>query len=291
MLSIRNSLKNELLFDNVYYWCDSQIALAWIKSANKEFKAFIENSVTEIRKNRIIENWHYFKTIENPSDLTTRKQIVDLNSSKLSWEGPIFLKEHNIFENKDVIEIDIIEEKRENTVLCLCDIKNKTDLNEVLNINKYSNFKKLVRITSWVLRSVNNNKKKIKKSEVFLTDLKANELKIAEEYLIKSNQKNLLNEKNISRSNYLNLTIDEKGSIRCTGRLSLAPLPYETRSPILIDPYHPLIKLIILKIFFFFLYMKGIKIFLKIHERNKHIGYKHTLLNFDSAFGLCKGVN
>ena len=135
MLSIRNSLKNELLFDNVYYWCDSQIALAWIKSANKEFKAFIENSVTEIRKNRIIENWHYFKTIENPSDLTTRKQIVDLNSSKLSWEGPIFLKEHNIFENKDVIEIDIIEEKRENTVLCLCDIKNKTDLNEVLNIN------------------------------------------------------------------------------------------------------------------------------------------------------------
>ena len=51
MLSIRNSLKNELLFDNVYYWCDSQIALAWIKSTNKEFKAFIENRVTEIRKN------------------------------------------------------------------------------------------------------------------------------------------------------------------------------------------------------------------------------------------------
>ena len=92
-----------------------------------------------------------------------------------------------------------------------------------------------------------------------MTDLKANELKIAEEYLIKSNQKNLLNEKNISKSNYLNLTIDEKGSIRCTGRLSLAPLPHETRSPILIDPYHPLTKLIILKVFFFF----------SIYERNK----------------------
>ena len=44
-------MKDEFLFDNVYYWCDSQIVLAWIESTNKEFKAFIENRVTEIRKN------------------------------------------------------------------------------------------------------------------------------------------------------------------------------------------------------------------------------------------------
>ena len=68
------------------------------------------------------------------------------------------------------------------TLVCLADIKIKIDLNEVLSIDKYSNFKKLVRITSWVLRFVNNIKKKIKKSEVSLTDLKSNELKIAEEF-------------------------------------------------------------------------------------------------------------
>ena len=208
--------------------------------------------------------------MENPSDLITRKQIIDLNSSKLWWEGPIFLKEHDIFENKDVIEIDITEVKRENTFVCLSDIKDKVDLNELLNINKYSNFKKLVRITSWVLRFVNNIKKK---SEVCLTHLKANELKIAEEHLIKSNQKNLLNEKNISKYNYLNLTIDQKDLIRRTGRLSLAPLPYETRSPILLDSYHPLTKLIILN----------------IHERNKRIGYKHTLTEFRQRFWIVQG--
>ena len=75
-----------------------------------------------------------------------------------------------------------------------------------------------------------------------MTDLKVDELKITEVCLIKSNQKNLLNEKNISKCNYLNLTIDEKDLIRSTGRLSLAPLPDETRSSILLDPYHPLIK-------------------------------------------------
>ena len=56
-----------------------------------------------------------------------------------------------------------------------------------------------------------------------MTDLKVDELKIAE------NQK-ILNERNILLYNYLNLKIDEKGLIRCTGKLSLAPLPYETRS-------------------------------------------------------------
>ena len=98
----------------------------------------------------------------NPSDLITPKQIIDLNSNKLWWEGPIFLKEHDIFENKNVIKIDIIEEKHENTFVCLSDIKDQVDLNEVLNINKFSNFKKLVRTTSWVLRFVDNIKKKTK---------------------------------------------------------------------------------------------------------------------------------
>ena len=81
------------------------------------------------------------------------------------------------------------------------------------------------------------------------------------------------NEKNISKYNYLNLTIDENGLIRWTGRLSLAPLTYETRLPILLDPYHPLTKLIILN----------------IYERNKLIGYKHTLTEFRQRFFIVQG--
>ena len=53
----------------------------------------------------------------------------------------MFLKEHNIFENKDVIEIDITEEKSEKTFVCLFNIRDQVDLNEELNINKYDNFK------------------------------------------------------------------------------------------------------------------------------------------------------
>ena len=45
-----------------------------------------------------------------------------------------------IFENKGVIEIDIIEEKSKNTFACLSGIKVQYDL-KVLNIKKHSNFK------------------------------------------------------------------------------------------------------------------------------------------------------
>ena len=71
----------------------------------------------------------------------------------------MFLKERDIFENEDVIEIDIIEEKSEKTFVCLFNIRDQVDLNEVLNINKYDNLKNLRRITTWILRFANNIKK------------------------------------------------------------------------------------------------------------------------------------
>ena len=91
-------------------------------------------------KRTLIENRHYCKTKEKPQHLIKHKQIIDLNNNKLWWKGPIFLKVRGIFENKGVIEIDIIEEKSKNTFACLSGIKVQYDL-KVLNIKKHSNFK------------------------------------------------------------------------------------------------------------------------------------------------------
>ena len=71
----------------------------------------------------LIENWHFCKAIKNPLDLIQRRQIINLNNNNLWWEGQIFLKELNIFENNDIFEIEIIEVKNENTFVCLSDIK------------------------------------------------------------------------------------------------------------------------------------------------------------------------
>ena len=79
-------------------------------------------------KRTLIENRHYCKTKEKRPDLIKHKQIIDLNYNKLWWKGPIFLKVLGIFENKGVIEIDIIEEKSKNTFASLSGIKVQYDL-------------------------------------------------------------------------------------------------------------------------------------------------------------------
>ena len=48
--NVSRALEGDLCINKVVCWTDSQITLAWIKSIDKEFDAFVENRVVEIRK-------------------------------------------------------------------------------------------------------------------------------------------------------------------------------------------------------------------------------------------------
>ena len=71
----------------------------------------------------------------------------------------------------------------------------------------------------------------------------------------------------------LNVKIDEEGILRCEGRLKFAPIPQETRSPILLNDKDPPSKLIILN----------------IYESKKSISAKYTLNEFRQKFWLLCG--
>ena len=51
MASVVVALDNELPVKKVFCWTDSTIALSWIKAVSKEFKTFVQNRVSIIRKN------------------------------------------------------------------------------------------------------------------------------------------------------------------------------------------------------------------------------------------------
>ena len=103
--------------------------------------------------------------------------------------------------------------------------------------------------------------------------MKPNELKEAGKLLVKVNQFEFhltyLSDDN-SRFCDLYVKLDEEEILNCEGRLKLAPIPQETRSPILLNDKHPLSKLIILN----------------IHESNKHSSAKYTLNEFRQKFWL-----
>ena len=102
--------------------------------------------------------------------------------------------------------------------------------------------------------------------------LKPNELKEAEKLIVKANQSEFhladLSDNN-SKFRDLNVKLHEEEILRCEGRLKLAPISKKTKSPILLNDKHPLLKLIILN----------------IHESNKHISAKYTLNEFRPKFG------
>lgn len=51
VVSVTESLKPTLSLSEVRCYTDSQIALYWIRGSDKEWKPFIENRVSEIRRN------------------------------------------------------------------------------------------------------------------------------------------------------------------------------------------------------------------------------------------------
>ena len=106
--------------------------------------------------------------------------------------------------------------------------------------------------------------------------LKLNEIKEAEKPLVKSNQSEFyltdLSDNN-SKFRDLNVKLDEEGILCCEGRLKFAPIPQETRSPILLNDKHLLSKLITLN----------------IHKSNKSISAKYTLNEFRQKFWVLCG--
>ena len=69
MVTILNALKEETCIDDHFCYTDSQIALAWILSINKELKTFCQNRVDVIRKNVNTSKWSYVKSSENPQQI------------------------------------------------------------------------------------------------------------------------------------------------------------------------------------------------------------------------------
>ena len=69
---LRQALENVVKVDDLVNWTDSMISLWWIRNTDKEYKQFVENRVSEIRRNAPPAQWRYCPTSENPADIASR---------------------------------------------------------------------------------------------------------------------------------------------------------------------------------------------------------------------------
>ena len=200
--------------------------------------------------------------------------------------GPEWLSQHEEESRSIVITEHIPEEcLTEMTVKNRGNLKSSTllvntndsSISSVMDISRFSNLQRLLRVTAYVLRFLKNLKARLSPHNEQLllgSEIGAKDVEEAEQYWILDVQKSLQQNKKFENwRREFNLFTDRDGILTCGGRLSHADLPYSAKHPILLDANHGFTMLAIRN----------------CHESVMHNGVKETLTELRSKFWLARG--
>ncbi|XP_053391741.1 uncharacterized protein LOC128554492 [Mercenaria mercenaria] len=238
----------------MYLWTDSQTELCWINS-DKDLP--IQNRVSEIKSvDNLITS--YINTKENPADVATRGTTPQLlNENRLWWYGP-----EKMNENSKKLKTDndsrsrLLNDEVTHEATALLNTNEKSeDQHKIpetpfdINLNRFSSFTKLLRVTVIVMRFI----KMLKKQHVQKEFMTSSELEEASNLWIKHIQrKHYPTEANGSSGRQmknlqtqLGLFVHGNGMIRCKGRLENSALTESTKRPILLPRKERLTDIII----------------------------------------------
>lgn len=144
-----------------YMWSDSMVVLHWLKKSPHELKTFVANRIANIQTISQATWWAHVSTSDNPADLLSRGTSPDEIIANKKWlHGPKWLLQPQTHWPKPKLAISmdtkdeiIKEEKQRKHILCVyTSIMHGNDL----MLHRYSNFTKILRVTSYVFRFINN---------------------------------------------------------------------------------------------------------------------------------------
>ena len=212
----------------LYYWTDSADSVYWINSYHKVWKNFVQKQVTQIRSNLPDTKWLHCAGTANPADIPSRGLSLNRKNLFNIWiNGPQFPyydePEWGKFiscSNTREKPINLRSNKSDISSLTNVHLKSVRDLKEVLNLKKYNNFDKLIRVTCFVYRFIFNCKKKIdKEKHLRIGCLKNEEIDFSQVLWLINEQRNITNNSKIMTDLRGNLTvfIDDNGILRVKG--------------------------------------------------------------------------
>jgi hypothetical protein len=258
---LAHTIKDETTrkLDSVTYWSDSQTVLGWIHSSHRRYSAFVSHRIGEILTHSTIHQWRWVPSKLNVADDATKwketSPILD------RWfDGPEYLlkPENEWPENK------FGETTDEEVLNVHVHVENREIENQIIQIERFSKWERLLRATGFVVRFMNlvkNHKqnqssrkiiqpcelKQIYKKIPALTDT---ELRAAERILILINQREsfpaefeLLKQNKVvpksSKIYQLSVFVDD-GQMKLESRLDMAPpvVTQELRNPLILGSQH-----------------------------------------------------
>ncbi|XP_026465156.1 uncharacterized protein LOC113367788 [Ctenocephalides felis] len=241
-----------IAFDKEFYWSDSTITLSWIRSPSYKWKTFVANRVSDIQTKTDANNWLHVRSEDNPADLISRGCYThDLLNSSLWWAGPSWLQNLTETQRRATDNISIPETDVESRITSLtC-----TKINNNEHFFLYSSLIKLVRVTAFCYRFLQNLKLKKKEKELLYGPLTVDEFNNSLNKLIKISQYEIFKQDidivargealhKSSKLKSLTPFLDKNGILRVGGRIKNSNLPYDKCHPIILPKNHQLTILI-----------------------------------------------
>ena len=245
MSNMETALAHQAAEKRSRLWLDTMTALHWIMNRG-EWKQFVRHRVNEILK--LIEkgDWSHCPGEENPADIGSRGvSALELKQSELWWHGPMWLKERkDSWPTVKAIQptTESSEEEREAAVLAV-QVDTPLGLDRVVQIDRYSCTRMLLRVTAWIKWFCFKVQKK-NKGERKQEALTLQELTEVEKDWIKVTQKELKRDDNCKQLvGTFGLSEDCNGVLRCKGRLEYSDLPHDAKEPIILPKDHRLMYL------------------------------------------------
>ncbi|XP_024882128.1 uncharacterized protein LOC112461207, partial [Temnothorax curvispinosus] len=239
---IGNILRPKITIDGTYAWSDSEVALAWIRSAPHRWKTFVRNRVARIQSNTDISCWRHVDTKSNPADCYSRglfpQELVD---HQLWWTGPAWLAEfeptpETILETDDFPEE---EKSRAFVVVNPADVVNSASVVDSL-LDRFSSMDKLVRIFSYCLRFVNRLKSNSPHRTLVVDQVEFHStlldlVKVVQSCRFAEGLDRLKRNQNCSKPlRQLAPFVDARGVLRVGGRLTHSAISHEAKHPALL---------------------------------------------------------
>ena len=245
--TVKEALSPIVSTEMVKCWTDSITAMHWIKGHEREWKLFVETRVPEICKLVHQDLWDHCPGIDNPADIPTRNTGIVNFLNESQWiQGPEWLSMDEAHWPKRTLPRDLSEDcikemKPKGAMSMLVESEKRSFISGLIDCHKFNSYQKLLRVTATVLRVNEICRGRVKESKGLTTQ----DLERAEQCWIRDVQSTITEEKLTDLRKHLGNRKDERGIIRCFGRLNNSSLPLETKNPILLPKKHYFTQLII----------------------------------------------
>ncbi|GFR32158.1 integrase catalytic domain-containing protein [Trichonephila clavata] len=220
---------------------------------------------------------------DNPADLISRgTSAVKLAQNELWWHGPPWLKlapDHWPNRQRDILDSELCSEELEYRSSVHVAVTQQRE--SLVDINRFSSLKKLLKVTAWVFRFVNNARIVNKSMNFYIT---ADEIQNAEYFWLKYVQYEFYSAEilTLKRNEQLRCSseikslvpyLGEDNLLRITGRLLEADLCFGEKHPVILPRHCKFTELLVIR----------------EHERIGHCGVSATLTQLRKNYWIPKG--